>query len=120
MGAKAQTRPVSIPDLLRPHGRFIAWTAPVVVVAAVAGGAVLVSAATSASGHPSLPSLTAAQLLAKVQKTNVTALSGVVRETAALGLPALPGADESASLSWTSLISGTHTAKVWLDGADKQ
>lgn len=110
---------MSTADLLRPRRRLLAWAAPVAVVAAVAGGAALVSA-TSASGHPSLPALSPAQLLAKVQTAKAPALSGVVRESAALGLPDLPGSDQSASLSWTSLITGTHTAKVWLDGAAKQ
>jgi outer membrane lipoprotein-sorting protein len=110
---------VSTADLLHPPRRFLAWTAPVVVVAVIAGGAALVSAS-SASGHPDLPQITAAQLLAKVQEAKAPALSGVVRESAALGLPDLPGGDQSASLSWTSLITGTHTAKVWLDGAAKQ
>ena len=89
------------------------------VTAAVVGGTVLASASSS-GGHPRLPELSAAQLLAKVQTVKAPVLSGLVRESAALGLPALPGADESASLSWTSLISGTHTARVWLDGAEKQ
>lgn len=89
------------------------------VTAAVVGGTVLASA-NSATGHPRLPEITPAQLLAKVQTAKAPPLSGVVRESAALGLPELPGGDESASLSWTSLISGTHTARVWLDGAAKQ
>jgi len=110
---------VSIADLLHPRRHLLAWTAPVSVVAAIAGGTALVNAS-SASGHPSLPSITPAQLLAKVQETKVAALSGVVHESAALGLPQLPGGAESASLSWTSLLTGTHTAKVWFDGADKQ
>jgi outer membrane lipoprotein-sorting protein len=119
MAEQAHTRLVSTADLLHPSRRLLAWTAPVVVVAAIAAGAAVVSAS-SASGHPSLPRLTPAQLLAKVQTASAPALSGVVRESAALGLPDLPGSDQSASLSWTSLITGTHTAKVWLDGADKQ
>jgi outer membrane lipoprotein-sorting protein len=116
---RAQAGGVSIADLLRPRRHLLAWTAPVAVVAVVAGGVALGSA-TSASGHPSLPTLTPAHLLAKVEAAKAPALSGVVQETARLGLPDLPGADQSASLSWTSLITGTHTAKVWLDGADKQ
>jgi outer membrane lipoprotein-sorting protein len=47
-------------------------------------------------------------------------LSGTVTESAALGLPSLPGADSSASLSWQSLVTGSHTARVWVSGADKQ
>jgi outer membrane lipoprotein-sorting protein len=110
---------VSLADLLRPRRHLLAWTAPVAVTAAVVGGTVLASA-DSAGGHPQLATISAAQLLARMQTAKAPALSGVVRESAALGLPALPGGDESASLSWTSLISGTHTARVWIDGAAKQ
>src|SRR4051794_31498670 len=63
---EAQAGQVSTADLLRPRRHLLAWTAPVVVVAAVAGGFALASA-TSASGHPRLPTLTPAQLLAKVE-----------------------------------------------------
>jgi outer membrane lipoprotein-sorting protein len=104
---------------MRPRRHLLAWAAPVAVSAAVVGGTVLASASSS-GGHPRLPELSAAQLLAKVQTVKAPVLSGLVRESAALGLPDLPGGDESASLSWTSLISGTHTARLWLDGADKQ
>nr|MDP9102370.1 hypothetical protein [Actinomycetota bacterium] len=47
-------------------------------------------------------------------------LSGTVVETLRLGLPSLPGADRGASLNWQSLVTGTHTAQVWLDGPRKQ
>lgn len=95
------------------------WAVPVVVAAVVVGGAQLLSTA-SAATHPSLPSRTAVQLLAAAQTSTVHNLSGTVTETAALGLPSLPGADSGASLSWQSLITGAHTARVWISGADKQ
>ncbi|MDT4915338.1 MAG: hypothetical protein QOH89_38 [Pseudonocardiales bacterium] len=74
----------------------------------------------SATGHPNLPARTAAQLLAAAQTSKVDSLSGTITESAALGLPELPGADSSASLSWQSLITGAHTARVWIAGPDKQ
>ena len=74
----------------------------------------------SANPHPTLPFRTPAQLLVAVQTSRVTGLSGTIRETARLGLPALPGSDGGASLSWQSFITGSHTARVWVAGPDKQ
>lgn len=99
--------------------RRAAWAAPVLTAAAV-GGATLLPSTASASAHPVLPARTAAQLLAAVQTSTVTALSGTIVETARLGLPSLPGADSSAALSWQTLVTGTHTARVWLAGPDQQ
>ena len=104
---------------LRGPGRYRAWAAPAVVAVLAAGGGWLATSG-PASGHPSLPVLSPAQLLAKVATAKPPALSGIVAETSHLGLPSLPGADQSASLSWTSLITGSHTAKVWLDGPSRQ
>ena len=87
-------------------------------VAAVTG-AVSLSTRASASPHPQLPARTAGQLLAAVRASDTTALSGTIVQTARLGLPALPGAD-SASLSWQSLMTGSHTARVWIAGPSKQ
>lgn len=103
----------------RSSQRRLAWSAPVLTIAAVTAATVLPGSA-SASDHPRLPARTAAQLLASLQTSDVTALSGTIVETARLGLPSLPGAGDSASLSAQTLISGTHTARVWLDGADRQ
>jgi outer membrane lipoprotein-sorting protein len=95
--------------------RAIRWAAPVgaiaVVGAAVGAGPVIAAA----QGNPSLPPKTAAQLLAAVtqlQKSqNPPSLSGTVVESASLGLPALPGAGSGTSPA--SLLSGSHTARVW-------
>lgn len=95
--------------------RRIAWLAP-------AAGAVVVAAAVAvpmvASASPSLPAKSAAQLLADVNGSSGTPLSGTVVETARLGLPALPDV-HGTSISPTALLSGSHQAKVWYDGADK-
>jgi outer membrane lipoprotein-sorting protein len=97
------------------NSRAIRWAAPVgaiaVVGAAVGAGPVIAAA----RGNPSLPPKTAAQLLAAVTQLQKAQspppLSGTVVESASLGLPALPGAGSGTSP--VSLLSGSHTARVW-------
>ena len=99
--------------------RRTAWSVPAVAAVAVAGAALLPTTA-SASPHPRLPERSAAQLLTAVQHSTVEHLSGTIVETARLGLPSLPGADGAAALSWQTLVSGTHTARIWVDGPERQ
>lgn len=99
--------------------RRAVWAVPAVVAGAVAVAGVLPTSALG-TGHPKLPPRSAAQLLAAVQTSSTTALSGTVVETARLGLPALPGSDRSATLSLQALTAGSHTARVWVDGPDRQ
>jgi len=95
--------------------RQLVWTAPAVglVVVAAAVGIPMV-----ASASPSLPHRSAAQLLVDVSKAGETPMSGTVVETARLGLPALPEVG-GMSISPTALLAGSHTARVWYDGATK-
>jgi outer membrane lipoprotein-sorting protein len=65
-----------------------------------------------ASADPALPARTAADLLASLAHAPAQPFSGTVTENADLGIPALPGT-ASTSLSWQSLISGSHTGRVW-------
>lgn len=102
---------------LRRRRRW-AWTAPVVVAGGVAAAAGIAGAASGAT--PNLPGRTPAQLIAAVAKAHSVAFSGQVDEIAALGLPSLPGDSSTATLSWQSFLTGTHSARVWADGADKQ
>ena len=46
-------------------------------------------------------------------------MSGTVTQTANLGLPEIPGAGGSRSSEFNSLISGTHTLRVWYAAPDK-
>jgi outer membrane lipoprotein-sorting protein len=83
-------------------------------------GAGVLSNSLRASASVTLPQRSPAQLLVDLQKANLTGVSGTVTERADLGLPALPdsiGGDGSASLN--SLITGTHTLRVWYSGPDK-
>jgi outer membrane lipoprotein-sorting protein len=98
--------------------RTAAWLVPLLVAGLVVLGGWLLEAPT-AGAHPKLPPRTAVQLLTAVQTNTVTALSGTITEVARLGLPALPGAD-AASLSWQTLVVGMHTARVWIDGTERQ
>jgi outer membrane lipoprotein-sorting protein len=87
-------------------------------VAVLAAG--VLSNSLRASASVSLPDRSPAQLLVDLQKANLTGVSGTVTERADLGLPTLPtgfGGDGSANLN--SLITGTHTLRVWYSGPDK-
>jgi len=90
------------------------WAVPAVAVAVI-GGAIAASAISVAQAAPDLPAKTPAQLLAGIASTQkIPPLTGTVVETANLGLPQLPDAGNSTSLA--SLITGSHTIKVyWLD-----
>jgi outer membrane lipoprotein-sorting protein len=95
--------------------RRLAWTAPAVAVAVVAAA---VTIPMVASASPSLPHRSAAQLLVDVTHASNTPMSGTVVETARLGLPALPDVGGIA-ISPAALLAGSHTARVWYDGADR-
>jgi outer membrane lipoprotein-sorting protein len=92
---------------------------PVVAAVALAGVGPLATSLT-ASAHGSLPPRTAAQLLVDVQHGKLEALSGTVVETSNLGLPSLPdlGGGQGSGSSFSSLVSGSHTMRVWYDGPD--
>ncbi|RCG33305.1 DUF2092 domain-containing protein [Sphaerisporangium album] len=101
------------------RARAVRWAVPVaafVVVGAAVGAGPVIAAV---QGDPALPDRTAAQLLAEVAKTaqhqQPPAMSGTVVETASLGLPSLP-LPSGTSSSPLSLLSGSHTLKVWYGG----
>ena len=100
--------------------RRLRWAVPVVAGAVVAAVAIMPSIAVG-QDHPVLPERSAASLLAGLMTAHAPVLSGTVVETARLGLPDLPttGSGQTA-LSWQNLATGTHTARVWLDGGQRQ
>jgi outer membrane lipoprotein-sorting protein len=100
--------------------RYGAPAAAVVVL--VGAGPVLHSV--TADAHGTLPPRTAAQLLADVAGAKVKAVSGTVVETTDLGLPAVPSlggtsGSRGGSADFSSLVSGSHTLRVWYAGPDK-
>ncbi len=96
--------------------RRVRWLVPVGAVAAV-GLAIAGSALAGAqSGAPSLPARSTAQLLAAVDAPAAPPppMTAAVQEIANLGLPSLPGSDSP--MSPASLLSGTHTFRIWYGG----
>jgi outer membrane lipoprotein-sorting protein len=101
--------------------RRVRWTVPAAIVAA-AGGLLAGSAIPSAAAAPRLPARSASQLLAAVTGTAAEPpLSGTITQTAALGLPALPGVGALGAgdpVSAASLLAGSHTVQVWYTGPE--
>jgi len=93
---------------------WLRWLVPAVAVLATTAGATALK--TAASAEPRLPARTAAQLLVDLQTARVDGLSGMVTQRAELGLPSLPGLAGQGSADLSSLISGTHTLRVWYSG----
>ena len=97
--------------------RRLRWAVPagaVIAVTALIAG----TEAAAAQSSPSLPSRTAAQLLAGVARSaGPVPLTGTYTETASLGLPDLPGGSDP--LSGLALLSGTHTFMIWYGGAQE-
>jgi outer membrane lipoprotein-sorting protein len=94
------------------------WLVPVAVAATVIGGGAVVQTLTAAA-DPALPPRSAAQLLVDLQTARLDGLSGTVVQRADLGLPALPGTTTGqGSSELSSLLSGSHTLRVWYAGPD--
>ena len=98
---------------------ILRWVAPVAVAALLVAGSVTITAVTASARSSDLPPRTAAQLLVDIAQAKLGSLSGTVVQTSDLGIPSLPGIGGKDSSSMTSLISGTHTLRVWYDGTDK-
>ena len=88
------------------------WLVPLVAVGLLTTAGSAISAIT-ASARDSLPPRTAAQLLVDVQNAQLEGLSGTIVQTADLGLPELPGVAGNNSSEFSSLVSGSHTLRVW-------
>lgn len=94
------------------------WLVPAAVVATITAAAAL-GPQLAAQAEPRLPTLTPAQLLVKVSQADPAGLSGVVSETARLGLPDLGGLGGGGT-SLATLATGTNRARVWYGGKDRQ
>lgn len=87
------------------------WAVPAGVLALVTGG-LMAGHAIGAAANPGLPHRSAQQLVADVATANPPGVSGTIVETASLGLPSLPTGNADTSL--TSLLSGSHTSRLWM------
>lgn len=96
---------------------------PLVVVLGVAAAGAT-PALSGASAPPSLPAITAQQLLADIAAAKAPALTGTLAWSANLGLSGLQslqtelGGDQASSAGFNpaSLLAGNYTLNVWLDG----
>ncbi|MGW2793464.1 LolA family protein [Streptomyces sp. NPDC001251] len=103
-----------------------------VAVAGVAAATIGLVPALAAAGDPSLPKISAQQLIEKMAASDTQQLSGTLKISTDLGLPGLGslgsfapkggGSDKAASpdAKLTELASGTHTLRVAADGPDRQ
>lgn len=105
---------------------WLRWLPAAIVPAMIAGGAVLGSAQGSAAVE--LPAKSPGQVLELAANSDVHAFSGTVQQTSDLGLPQLPaGGSGAASPSGSAstaaagleLLTGSHTARIYLDGPAK-
>jgi len=98
---------------------LLRWAVPGAALLIALGSGVAVNAL-HASADATLPARTPAQLLADIQSAQLDAGSGTVVETADLGLPQLPGGTGgSGSSDLSSMLTGSHTLRVWYSGPDK-
>ena len=98
--------------------RALRWGVPFAATAAVA---LVASGVLTAEADPPLPAKTAGQLLVDVQGASVDGMSGTVVQDSELGLPTMPdvgGGGGGAGLA--SLLTGSHTLRVWYAGEDRQ
>ena len=99
---------------------------PFVVVGVIAAGAVVPTVRAAASPH--LAAVTPQHLVEKVLNEKVSHMSGTFEWRAQLGLPSLSnlgvgggqGVSTSSGFDPTSLLSGTHTFSIWIDGPWRQ
>ncbi len=92
------------------------WAVPIGVATTIGLAVGLVPVVAGASSP--LPHRSAAQLLAGVTAANQHPFAGTIVETARLGLPALPSV-AGAPTSLSSLVTGSHTARIWYAAPDR-
>lgn len=106
--------------------RWIRWVPAVAVPVAIAAGAVVVPLA---AGAADLPVKSPEDVVRLVAASTTETFSGSVEQSSELGLPSLPsavsgsgssGGSSSGEQSVLELLTGDHTAKVYVDGATKQ
>ena len=99
---------------------WLRWMPAVAVPAVIAAG-VLSGSLPASAGDP-LPEKTPQQVLLMIAQHDEKSLSGTLEQSSEIGLPDLPksgpgaGAPETA---WLELLTGPHTARVYLDGPEK-
>ena len=102
---------------------WLRWLPAVAAPVVIASGALIGSLPAGASNP--LPAKTPAQVLELMAGHQVRTLSGTVEQSADLGLPELPAAGKPSApssagsvASAIELLTGKHTARIYLDGKD--
>lgn len=103
---------------------WLRWVPAAAVPAVIAAG-VLVGSIPARAGDP-LPGKTPEQVLALLGGHQTKSLSGTIEQTSELGLPEIPDTGPSSGpaaaggvASIAELLTGQHTARVYLDGPAK-
>lgn len=94
------------------------WLVPGLAAVLVVGGGAAASAITM-QDQPDLSPRSAAQLLADLHDSPVSAFSGTLVQKAELGLPELPESSEHRGADLSSLWSGSNTLRIWYDGPER-
>lgn len=102
---------------------WLRWLPAVAAPVAIASGALIGSLPAGASNP--LPAKTPAQILELAASHQVQTFSGTMEQSAELGLPELPAtgkpsgpASPGSVASMIELLSGKHTARIYVDGKD--
>lgn len=100
--------------------KWLRWIPAAAVPAVIAAG--FLAGSVPASARDPLPDKTPAQVLAMIAQHSTKSLSGTLEQTSELGLPDVPqiGPTSGAGTgSAVELLTGPHTARVFIDGPAK-
>jgi len=106
-----RSRPASVPTRLR-------WLAAPLAAAAAIGAYAMVPSLASADSPPTLAPISARDLLVKAEQAQVPGLSGEITVTSNLGLPDVSQFIGDSGSFATTLLTGSHTIKIWQSGSD--
>lgn len=105
----------------RGMNRSILRWVPAAAVPAVIAAGVLVGSIPARAGDP-LPEKTPAEVIALLASHTAHTFSGTVEQSSDLGLPELPAtgpASAGGAASAIGFLTGSHTARIFVDGKDK-
>ncbi|AOT03231.1 LolA family protein [Arthrobacter sp. U41] len=100
--------------------KWLRWIPAAAVPAVIAAGAL--SGSLPASAGDPLPEKTPQQVLLMIAEHGEKSLSGTLEQSSQIGLPELPKSGPGAGspeTAWLELLTGPHTARVYLDGPGK-
>ena len=100
--------------------KWLRWMPAVAVPAVIAAG-VLSGTLPASAGDP-LPEKTPQQVLLMIAQHDEKSLSGTLEQSSEIGLPELPKSGPGAGspeTTWLELLTGPHTARVYVDGPEK-